>query len=353
VANLMTESISMSDGVSPDVRPTISRGVKPRLLVVELWGVGDLVLATPFLRAAVERFEVTLLAKPHAVELGRRFWPEVSVVPFVAPWTAFRRKYVLWRWPWPGLWHLQQRLADERFAVAVSARPDPRDHALIFAIGATDRIGFPRFGSTRLLTRSLPSPDPLAHRYEYWRTAGKDLGVSLPVRDPLGPCRLKTPRRILLHTGAGQPIRSWPIERYVHLGARLRRSGFEVLVACDQGQRETWIRAGESNVAVPRSVTELMALIDSADVFVGNDSGPGHLAAACGLPTFSIFGPQLSEWFAPLSSRAECVDGKPCPFRPCSDYCRFPVAYCLERITQEEVWERLMRFLNGLAAARA
>ncbi len=40
--------------------------VKPRLLVLELWGLGDLVIATPFLRAAAGQFSVTLLAKPFA-----------------------------------------------------------------------------------------------------------------------------------------------------------------------------------------------------------------------------------------------------------------------------------------------
>ena len=55
-------------------------GLKPKLLIVELWGLGDLVIATPFLRAVAERFDVTLLAKPFALDelvarveaLGRR-----------------------------------------------------------------------------------------------------------------------------------------------------------------------------------------------------------------------------------------------------------------------------------------
>ena len=51
---------------------------------------------------------------------------------------------------------------------------------------------------------------------------------------------------------------------------------------------------------MPRNVTELIAQIDRAGAFIGNDSGPGHLAAICGVPTFTLFGPQLPEWFAPL-----------------------------------------------------
>src|ERR1039457_6248745 len=74
--------------------------VKPKLLVVELWGLGDLVIATPFLRAASEKFEVTLLAKPYAAELQQRFWPGVHVEPFAVPWTMTRNKYNLLDWPW-------------------------------------------------------------------------------------------------------------------------------------------------------------------------------------------------------------------------------------------------------------
>src|SRR5437867_7273594 len=102
--------------------------MKPKLLIVELWGLGDLVLATPFLRAAAEKFDVSLVAKHYAQDLQARLWPGVNVLPLVAPWTAFRRKYVLHRWPWLGLFALQRKLRAEKFDVGLSARWDPRDH---------------------------------------------------------------------------------------------------------------------------------------------------------------------------------------------------------------------------------
>ena len=84
--------------------------MKPRLLVLELWGLGDLVIATPFLRAAANKFAVTLLAKPFALEMRPRLWPEVEVIPFTAPWTAFafRDKYNLLRWPWREMLRLRR-----------------------------------------------------------------------------------------------------------------------------------------------------------------------------------------------------------------------------------------------------
>jgi ADP-heptose:LPS heptosyltransferase len=93
-------------------------------------------------------------------------------------------------------------------------------------------------------------------------------------------------------------------------------------------------------------VTELLGLLDHAGAFIGNDSGPGHLAVFCGVPTLTIFGPQLPEWFAPLHPDTVCLDGKPCPYKPCSDYCRFREPHCLTRVTEEEVWEGFERFLH-------
>jgi ADP-heptose:LPS heptosyltransferase len=163
---------------SPNSSPT----AKPKLLVVELWGLGDLVIATPFLQAATEKFEVTLLAKPYANDLQARFWPDVRVLSFAAPWTAFKHKYRLLRWPWREIFGLY-RLVPEGFDFGLSARWDPRDHLLLTLAGAQRRVGFPRLFSHLFLTHSLERPDPSTHRYEHWRVLAQALGLELPTRD--------------------------------------------------------------------------------------------------------------------------------------------------------------------------
>ena len=105
--------------------------MKPQLLVVELWGLGDLVIATPFLRAASEHYAVTLLAKPYAQDLQVRFWSEVRVVPFTAPWTAFTHRSLLWSWPGGRNIRLRRTLAAERFEFGLSARWDPQRPPLV------------------------------------------------------------------------------------------------------------------------------------------------------------------------------------------------------------------------------
>jgi ADP-heptose:LPS heptosyltransferase len=322
--------------------------VKPKLLVVELWGLGDLVIATPFLQAASDRYEVTLLAKPYATELQKRFWPQARVLPFVAPWTAFKyvNKYRLWAWPWVEMIRLRNGLAAERFDLGLSARWDPRDHLLLWLAKANTRLGFPRLGSGLCLTRRLARPEPQAHRYENWRVLARELGFKVPARDALGLPQLRPDGEILVHSGAGQPVRVWPLDRYHGLVIRLRQENYRVQVACDPDQQSWWRAAGETHMTVPRTVAELLSLADRAGVFIGNDSGPGHLAAFCGVPTFTLFGPQMPEWFAPLHPASEWLEGKACPYKPCSDYCRFATPCCMSNSSEEEVWTLVKAFVT-------
>ncbi len=324
--------------------------MKRKLLVIELWGVGDLAIATPFLRKACEQFDVTLLAKPYALDLQERFWPSLKVVTFNAPWTSFDRKYHLLSWPWAGMISLWKKLYLEKFDVALSARwsaggGDPREHLLLQISGAKKRLGFPRTGSQLFLTHPLLPPDPREHRYEYWRVIAQALNLDLEPRDRIQFSPPQTGRTVFIHTGAGQPVRVWPLERYRSITLRLRARNYKVRVVCNPEQRDWWVQAGEKEVATPRTIAELLDLMADAGVFIGNDSGPGHLAAFLSIPTFTFFGPQVPEWFLPLHPAAEWLEGKACPYKPCSDYCRFPSPHCLGDVAEPEVWPRIERFV--------
>lgn len=319
--------------------------MKPRLLIIELWGLGDLAIATPFIRAAARHYDVTLLAKPYAQELRQRFWPEIEVVPFDAPWTVFQGKYQLWRWPWAALARLRERLADRAFAAGVSSRWDPRDHLVLRLAGVRQRLGFPRLGSNYLLTDPLPLPGPTAERYENWRMAGARLGLELPRREALPMPARATNGLIVLHTGARLPARVWPLENYRELLGKIRADGWSVKLLANPEQGDWWRQAGE-NPVVPRTIPELLAEMENCEVFIGNCSGPGHLAAILGLPTFTLFGPSMPEWFLPLHPRAEYIEGPACPFRPCADYCHFSAPACLTGLAPEPVWSRVQSFLR-------
>lgn len=313
--------------------------------MLELWGLGDLAIATPFLQAAAENFAVTLLAKPFALELQPRLWPTVEVLPFSAPWTAFTKKYQLWRWPWAQLQPLHRQLHERAFAYGVSGRWDPRDHLLLRLAGVKERLGFPRLGSQRLLTRPLARPNPLAHRSEFWRVAGTELGLTVPGREQIVVPARPAQTTVLLHTGARLAARIWPLEHFQRLARRLREElKLTVKVACDADQLAWWQQRGEP-VVCPANVAELCDGIDTAGVFIGNCSGPGHLAGIAGVPTFTLYGPSMHEWFLPMHPAAEFFEGKACPYKPCSDYCRYATPYCLANVTPDEVWPQIKVFI--------
>ena len=324
---------------------------KPKLLVVELWGIGDLAIATPFLRAAAERYQVTLLAKPHALELQARLWPEVRVEPWTAPWTVFRGKYQLWRWPWRSMSALFRKLRAEKFDVAVSARSDPRDHPVMKFATAESRLGFPIGGSGIFLNQPLAAPEQSAHRYEYWRIVAAKLRLALPERQRLPVMDHHDRRLVLVHSGARLAARVWPMPYYHDLVSRLRQEGHTVQVLCDPNQEAQWRQWDENQVSCPRSLEQLFFWLDRAAAFVGNCSGPGHLAAVSGVPTFTFFGPSRSVWFAPLHPQADWLEDNSCSYKPCKDYCHFSSPRCLENITVESAWLPVRHFLQRSGVA--
>jgi heptosyltransferase-2 len=54
----------------------------------------------------------------------------------------------------------------------------------------------------------------------------------------------------------------------------------------------------------------------------------------------------MHEWFVPLHPQAEIFEGRACPYKPCSDYCRFEKPFCLHDLKAEEVWPRLEKFVG-------
>lgn len=230
------------------------------------------------------------------------------------------------------------------FDFAVSARRDPRDHLLMWLAGAKQRIGFPRPGGELLLTKPLVSLVPSAHRYDCWHAAAQALEVDLLPRALIPAPKNSPSHTVLIHSGAAQPVRVWPLERFAELSARLRKKNFKVQVACDAAQRDWWLAHGEDYVQAPENLTALLGVFDRAAAFIGNDSGPGHLAALAGVPTFTIFGNQLPGFMAPAHPTAEWMEGKPCPHKPCFDKCRFATPHCLLDVTMDEVWPRVEKF---------
>jgi ADP-heptose:LPS heptosyltransferase len=325
--------------------------VKKKILVTEFWGLGDLAIGSTFLKSASAEFDLLLVAKPYAVELGKELWPSVKVLPFVAPWTQFRGKYHLHRWPWKEMRNLLKRVRAFSPDIALSARWDPRDHFVLSLSGAPRRIGFPRTGSQILLTDALPAVGQDAPRTAQWDRLGEALRID--PRTSAGPTLSLSdgPKRAVFHTGAAQALRVWPIERYNLLASQLHEQGWEVEIVCDDSQVVQWKELGRAPHS-PKNPTDLITILRSGQLFIGNDSGPGHLAAALGIPTFTVFGPQRPEWFLPNHPNAGWIEGKPCPHKPCFDYCRFPTPTCILDNSYEDVSSSVQDWISRLEQPR-
>jgi ADP-heptose:LPS heptosyltransferase len=120
------------------------------------------------------------------------------------------------------------------------------------------------------------------------------------------------PRFLAVHPGSGSPRKNWPVERFLELARRLRPD-------------EPWLvpigpadeAAARPTRAHPRCVVAeglgprvLGAVLAGAGLFVGNDSGVSHLAAAWGAPTVALFGPTDGRVWAPDGPRVVCVQSR-------------------------------------------
>lgn len=345
---------------APDLQPASPR---PRLLILEFWGLGDLTFATPFLRAAGERYDITLVGKEHAAQLLQPSFPGMHFMNFDAPWSAYRGKYALWKWNWREIFALFRRLRAEHFHAAVSVRNDPRDHLFMLLAGARTRYGFPVRGSERFLTNPLARRTARQHKVEDWWAIGRALELpDLAEAEPrLDFARYRSPAvdaifagfsgkpRLCLHPGARIGVRRWPESYFAGVVEKLReRFDFDLVLVPGPEGCSSGLTALADHVLRPLSVPELVDVLSRVHVLLCNDSGPGHIAAACGRPVIPIFGPTNPDWFRPWGSQHHVVVRDICPWRPCFDYCNFSEPYCMTKLLPERVWPEIREHLCDL-----
>lgn len=111
---------------------------------------------------------------------------------------------------------------------------------------------------------------------------------------------------VVLHPGAGSPAKAWP--GFATLASRLREAGWPVVVSAGPADDAAvapivaGAGAGETRLARDLPLRRLAALLAAARAYVGNDSGPTHLAAAVGCPTVALFGPTDPAVWAPFGA---------------------------------------------------
>lgn len=159
--------------------------------------------------------------------------------------------------------------------------------------------------SANLLTIETTAPEDFAgHQSEFladqlrpWpaaESAARQILHSIAERGLTSTSHSQGP--ILIHPGGGAPKKCWPADRFIDLAERLRAAGRSVRVLLGEVELERWpaeviarFRAA-ADVQTPADLVDLSNHISSASAFIGNDSGPGHLAGILGVPTLSLFG---------------------------------------------------------------
>ncbi len=149
------------------------------------------------------------------------------------------------------------------------------------------------------------------------------------------------------------PVLTYPAEYHARLAAWMTERWNASVIICWGPGREDEAREliGKSQAPLllaPRTdLHELAALYSRADLWVGTDGGPRHIAAARGLPTFAVMGPTGDAWTPigrHLSFGRDELECRPCNQR----YCPLDTHACMKELEPERVWEKLDQFKERL-----
>ncbi len=356
-----------------------------RVLVFCLSGLGDAILASAALAALAARpreFRLTLLAMFGSVKDyldDQQFTPDVRLVPFLG-----MSKGEILRHAWP--------LRQERFDISVLPYAMNRlgYNLLSRVVGARQRIGF-RYRKQRIinapaLNQCVIDEDPALHAVQEnlrWaarlcRTDVAALADEISYRIPAAAdadaaaylSRHGLDRATALvgvHASCNslknQQRRCWSPAR---LGELLRRVGEQqpgIRFLLFEGPSDRQLNeavlaavgpaAGQVVVARELPLRVVAALVKRCRLFLSNDSGLMHMAAALQVPTVAIFGPTNPTWVRPWHTPHVIVSRR-LPCSPCFCYSSRPLTCpanldfaCIREITVDEVLGAMQESLNA------
>lgn len=269
---------------------------RPAILVLRGGAVGDFILTLPVLQALREAWpeaRIELAGYPEIAELARLAgWADRVVSLHQA---RIARLYTL---KGPLDPELREYLRSFDRIVACLHDPEGSVARNLGESGVRDVLLFSPVGPEIHAADHLLAP--LA------RELGLDAAPAVPrlplpdapradARARLKALGLRTPP-LALHPGSGSPAKAWPLDRFMELAKRRQAAGRETIFLTGEAdtalepELESFCRAG----GVPRlrgePLVSVAAILSVCEAFVGNDSGPTHLAAALDVPTVAMFG---------------------------------------------------------------
>jgi heptosyltransferase-2 len=342
-----------------------------KILVRATNWVGDAIMALPALRAVRKRFpeaEIAVLARPYVADIYRHqgicdrligYQPQGDHAGFA------------------GRERLVTQLRAQKFDSAILFQNAFDAAWLVWRAGIPERIGYARDGRSLLLTKAVPVPRAgeipahekfyyleLVRRVGWIETLSDEAHIILEVpedqRRRAGETLLTAGSRanvLRVAIGAGASYGSakcWPPERFAELANRVQaQSDADVILfgtsaeasvsqAIAQGMRRAPI-----DLTGKTAIAELPALLSQCHLFIGNDSGAMHVAAAVGLALVAVFGPTDPLGTAPVTPRSSIVQQRPycspCFLRRCPTDHR-----CMLAITAEIAESAVRPWLGSL-----
>jgi len=330
------------------------------LVRVPNW-VGDAVMSIPALEAIRNSrgdAKISILARPAVAALlsGQRFVDRIVEYDYLGKHHG-----------WLGREKLIRQLRGEQFDCAVLFQNAFEAAWLAWRAGVPERIGYARDVRGALLTNAVRAPQPgeiSAHESHYYlellRRAGwiESRGEVRPIRLQIAVSARESAEMALRRAGSRDAAwrcaiapgasygaaKCWPPERFASLADRLiSECGADVIFFGTPEERQIIARICEKmksraiSLAGETSMGDLASLFSACSMFIGNDSGAMHVAAAAGIPVVGIFGSTDPEGTAPVTQQfsliREPVSCSPCFLRRC------PVDHrCMTRISVDSVF---------------
>ena len=265
------------------------------ITIVHQAALGDSVLLIPLFRSLRQRFSPCAITLVTRTALGHML-TQLGLVDAHA--SADDRDHTLW------------------FAPPEGGRPNSTPpwaecDLLLSAVAAPGapwaanaRLARPgRDPNSVLFFSPRPPPEYPGHVTAWQRRQLPALGLA---EAPGPPLRKNLDGAVVLHPGSGGDEKCWPRRRFLALGRALKRRGIVPTFILGEVEQERWGQATiegltEEFPCCPHmGLSDLAKTLSQARLYLGNDSGVTHLAAALGVPVIALFGPSNEMQWSPV-----------------------------------------------------
>lgn len=337
-----------------------------RVLVVRLRSIGDTVLATPSLYAL------------------RRFLPGVQIDVLLESWVApvlegselVDNVITVERSSTVSRARVARRLRAERYDVAYNLHGGTTATLLIRSSGAKHRVGYQDYQYSRLLNHTAPPASQLwgtekTHSVEQQLALLGWTGVPVSDRPPTQlavteKAKLSVAERLqaagvdearplaLIHPAAAFDTKQWASRNFARVAEELSARGFNCVAIAAPNEKQVisaLIEDSQTHIDAftDLSLPEVTALCARSRLFVGNDSGVAHIAAAVGTPSVVIFGSSNVAHWRPWATAPSEVVREELPCQPCPGYtcAEFDQPECIRRVSVERVTAAIEKVISS------